>query len=59
MSKYYPVNTIMESVIWGEIWKGKEVTTQKLLKDKQKWKPQSNSEEDQTKTKLKANVENN
>ena len=49
----------MESVIWGEIWKGKEITTRKLPKDKQKWKPQSNSEEDQTETKLKANVENN
>ena len=49
----------MENVIRGEIWKGKEITTRKLPKDKQKWKPQSNSEEDQTKTKLKANVENN
>ena len=49
----------MGNVIRGELWKGKEITTQKLPKDKQKWKPQSNSEEDQTKAKLKANVENN
>ena len=50
----------MGNVIRGEIWKKKkETTTQKLPKDKQKWKPQSNLEEDQTKTKLKANVENN
>ena len=49
----------MGNVIREEIWKGKEITTRKLPKDKQKWKPQSNSEEDQTKTKLKANVENN
>ena len=49
----------MGNVIRGELWKGKEITTRKLPKDKQKWKPQSNSEEDQTKTKLKANVENN
>ena len=49
----------MGNVIRGELWKGKEITTRKLPKDKQKWKPQSNLEEDQTKTKLKANVENN
>ena len=48
----------MGNVIRGELWKGKEITTRKLPKDKQKWKPQSNSEEDQTETKLKANVEN-
>ena len=49
----------MGNVIREEIWKRKEITTRKLPKDKQKWTPQSNSEEDQTKTKLKANVENN
>ena len=35
------------------------VTTWKLLKDKQNWEWQSNPGEDQTKTKLKANEENN